>query len=284
MIDVRELSFTYSSAKEPTLHELEFHVDDGEVLGFLGPNGAGKSTTQKILIGLLREYTGQASVMGASLAGRGSDYYEQIGVSFERPNHFLKLTAIENLSFFRSLYRGETEDPRDLLETVGLGKDADRYVGQFSKGMLVRLNFARALLNKPKLLFLDEPTTGLDPVNTRIIMEEIRRLREHGTTIFLTTHNMSLADGVCDRVAFLVDGRIRLIDSPRELKLRHGSRDVRVEYGSSPTTEFRDLPLLGLADNQEFLRLIRRDDLQTIHTQETTLDDIFIQVTGRSLS
>ncbi len=266
------------------MQDLDFHVDDGEVLGFLGPNGAGKSTTQKILIGLLREYSGSVSVMGGSLAGRGSDYYEQIGVSFERPNHFLKLTAFENLSFFRSLYRGDTEDPLDLLDAVGLRDDADRYVGEFSKGMQVRLNFARALLNKPKLLFLDEPTTGLDPVNTRIMMEEIRRLREQGTTIFLTTHNMSLADGVCDRVAFLVDGRIRLIDSPRELKLRYGSRHVRVEYGSSPTTEFRDLPLEGLADNQKFLGLIRRDDLQTIHTQETTLDDIFIQVTGRSLS
>ena len=284
MIDVRKLTFTYPSAEAPTLHELAFNVDDGEVLGFLGPNGAGKSTTQKILIGLLREYRGEASVMGRSLAALGSDYYEHIGVSFERPNHFLKLTALENLSYFRSLYRGETEDPRDLLEMVGLQEDADRYVGQYSKGMQVRLNFARALLSKPKLLFLDEPTTGLDPVNTRIIMEKIKQLRDQGATIFLTTHNMSLADGVCDRVAFLVDGRIRLIDSPRELKLRYGSRRVRLEYGANPGTESREFPLPGLADNKEFLDLLRRDDVETLHTQETTLDDIFIQVTGRRLS
>ena len=284
MIDVRNLSFTYPSAQEPTLQELEFQVDVGEVLGFLGPNGAGKSTTQKILIGLLREYSGEASVMGRSLAEHGSDFYEQVGVSFERPNHFLKLTALENLRYFRSLYRGETEDPRALLATVGLQDDTDRYVGHFSKGMQVRLNFARALLNKPKLLFLDEPTTGLDPVNTRIIIEKIRSLREDGTTVFLTTHNMNLADDVCDRVAFLVDGRIRLIDAPRELKLRYGSRRLRVEYGSNPATENREFPLQGLGDNEEFLRLIRRDDLQTIHTQETTLDEIFIQVTGRRLS
>ena len=283
MINVRKLSFTYPSATTPTLHELAFTVDDGEVLGFLGPNGAGKSTTQKILIGLLREYRGEASVMNRSLAALGSDYYEHIGVSFERPNHFLKLTALENLRYFRSLYRGETEDPRDLLAMVGLHEDADRYVGQYSKGMQVRLSFARALLNKPKLLFLDEPTTGLDPVNTRIIMDQIRRLREQGTTIFLTTHNMSLADGICDRVAFLVDGRIRLIDSPRELKLRYGSRRVRVEYGTNAATASRELPLQGLAESEEFLQLLRRADLQTIHTQETTLDEIFIQVTGRSL-
>ena len=284
MIDVRKLSFTYPSAAAPTLHELAFNVADGEVLGFLGPNGAGKSTTQKILIGLLREYCGEASVMGRSLAALGSEYYEHIGVSFERPNHFLKLTALENLSYFRSLYRGETEDPRDLLEMVGLRQDADRYVGHYSKGMQVRLNFARALLNRPKLLFLDEPTTGLDPVNTRIIMEKIKQLRDQGATIFLTTHNMSLADGVCDRVAFLVDGRIRLIDSPRELKLRYGSRRVRLEYGAHSATESREFPLPGLADNREFLDLLRRDDVETLHTQETTLDDIFIKVTGRRLS
>ena len=283
MIDVRNLSFTYPSAAAPTLHDLAFHVADGEVLGFLGPNGAGKSTTQKILIGLLREYRGEASVMGRSLASLGSDYYENVGVSFERPNHFLKLTGLENLDYFRSLYHGETDDPRGLLEMVGLLEDADRYVGQYSKGMQVRLSFARALINKPKLLFLDEPTTGLDPVNTRIIMDQIRRLRGQGTTVFLTTHNMSLADGICDRVAFLVDGRIRLIDSSRELKLRYGSRRVRVEYGTNAAAESRELPLEGLADNEEFLRLIRRVDLQTIHTQETTLDDIFIQVTGRAL-
>ncbi len=284
MIDVCKLSFTYQSARTPTLHDLDFHLDGGEVLGFLGPNGAGKSTTQKILIGLLRGHTGEVSIMGRPLAEWGSDYYEQVGVSFERPNHFLKLTAFENLSYFRSLYRGETEDPRELLEMMGLTDDADRYVAQFSKGMQVRLNIARALLNKPKLLFLDEPTTGLDPVNARVVKERIRRLRDQGTTIFLTTHNMSVADEVCDRVAFLVDGRIRLIDSPRELKLRYGSRHVRIEYGSNRTTESRDFPLRGLADDQEFQRLIRRDDLQTIHTQETTLENIFIQVTGRSLS
>ena len=284
MIDVHGLSFTYPSAAAPALHELDFHIDSGEVLGFLGPNGAGKSTTQKILIGLLRGYTGEVSIMSRPLAAYGSDYYEQVGVSFERPNHFLKLTALENLSYFRSLYRGETEDPRKLLETVGLQDDANRHVAQFSKGMQVRLNIARALLNKPKLLFLDEPTTGLDPVNTRVVTDEIRRLRAGGTTIFLTTHNMSVADDVCDRVAFLVDGRIRLIDSPRELKLRYGSRRVRVEYGSSPSVESRDFPLQGLAENREFLQLIGRDDLQTIHTLETTLENIFIQVTGRRLS
>lgn len=284
VIDVRKLHFTYPSTAAPALHGLDFQVANGEVLGFLGPNGAGKSTTQKILIGLLRGYRGEVLIMGRPLASYGSDYYEHVGVSFERPNHFLKLTALENLKYFRALYHGETEEPRAVLEMVGLQDDAGRRVSQFSKGMQARLNFARALLNRPKLLFLDEPTTGLDPVNARIVMNKIRELRDRGTTIFLTTHNMNVADEVCDRVAFLVDGRIRLIDSPRELKLRYGARCVRVEYGSNSTSQSQEFPLPGLGDNQEFLQLLRRDDLKTIHTQETTLENIFVEVTGRSLS
>jgi fluoroquinolone transport system ATP-binding protein len=205
-------------------------------------------------------------------------------VAFERPNHFLKLTALENLRYFRSLYRSETEEPQRLLELVGLREDANRRVGQFSKGMKVRLNFARALLNKPQLLFLDEPTTGLDPVNAQIIKDKIRALQQDGTTVFLTTHNMSVADEVCDRVAFIIDGRLELIDSPRELKMRYGKRLVRVEYGSDGTVESQDFALDALSDNDDFQQLLGREDLQTIHSQETTLENIFIQVTGRNLA
>lgn len=157
-------------------------------------------------------------------------------------------------------------------------------MSQFSKGMKVRLNFARALLNRPQLLFLDEPTTGLDPVNAQIIKDKIGGLQEAGTTVFLTTHNMAVADEVCDRVAFIVDGRLVLIDSPRELKMRYGKRLVRVEYGSNSSVEHQDFALDGLRENDAFQQLLRRDDLQTIHSQETTLENIFIQVTGRQLA
>jgi len=284
MITVRGLSFTYPHARRAAVGGIDFAVDEGEVFGFLGPNGAGKSTTQKILIGLLEGYAGDVSVMGRPLGEWGGDYYEQIGVSFERPNHFMKLTALENLKYFRSLYRGATEEPLELLKMFGLEEDARRYVAQFSKGMQVRLNVARSLINKPRLLFLDEPTAGLDPLNARVVKEKIRELKEQGTTVFLTTHNMAVADEVCDRVAFIVDGGITLIDSPRELKLKHGIRSVRVECGGNGQALSNEFPLSGLADNAAFLDLIRRDDLQTIHTQETTLENIFIEVTGRRLA
>ncbi len=284
MISVNNLNFTYPGNPEPTLLDVCFEVSKGEVLGFLGPSGAGKSTTQKILIGLLREYNGDVTVMNRAVNQVGQDYYENVGVAFERPNHFLKLTALENLRYFRSLYRGETEDPLRLLELVGLQDDAARRVSQFSKGMKVRLNFARALLNRPQLMFLDEPTTGLDPVNAQIIKEKIAGLQEAGTTVFLTTHNMAVADQVCDRVAFIVDGRLVLIDSPRELKMRYGKRLVRVEYGSNASVQHQEFALDGLSENDDFQQLLRRDDLQTIHSQETTLENIFIEVTGRQLA
>lgn len=283
MITVDNLNFTYPGTTSNVLTDLTFSVARGEVFGFLGPSGAGKSTTQKILIKLLHGYLGEITVMDRPLNSWSADYYERVGVSFERPNHFLKLTARENLDYFRQLYRGQTEDPLELLATVGLQDDANRRVAQFSKGMQVRLNVARSLINRPQLLFLDEPTAGLDPVNAKIVQEKIRQLADEGTTVFLTTHNMRVADEVCDRVAFIVGGEIRLIDSPRELKLKHGVREVRVEYGTGNQLSHHTVPLDGLAENSEFLELIRRHDLQTIHTQETTLEKIFIEVTGTAL-
>ncbi len=283
MIDVSNLSFQYPNAPKPALKNLTFHIKKGEIFGFLGPSGAGKSTTQKILIGLLPQYQGNVIVMDKPLPSWGYDYFEKIGVSFELPNHYLKLTARENLNYFRSLYKGETEDPGELLRMVGLSEDADKYVAEYSKGMKGRLNFARSLLHMPALLFLDEPTTGLDPINARQIKDLIAELRTQGTIVFLSTHNMMVAEELCDRVAFLVDGEINLIDSPLVLKMRFGKRNVRIEFGSEEK-ECREFSLSGLGENKDFLDILHRDDVQTIHTQETTLENIFIQVTGRELT
>ncbi len=284
MIDVNGLVFTYPGAKEPAVNDLEFSVGDGEIFGFLGPNGAGKSTTQKVLIGLLRKYGGKVNVLGRESRDWGSELYEQVGVGFELPVHFGRLTARENLSYFASLYEGETEDLEHLLEQVDLLKEADVRVERFSKGMRVRLSFARAILCRPRLLFLDEPTTGLDPLSARRIKDLILEHRERGATVFLTTHDMATADEICDRVAFLIDGRIALIDAPRELKVRYGERRVRVEYRLNGALEERDFPLEGLAENSAFLSALREPSLQTVHTQETSLENIFIRVTGQELA
>jgi fluoroquinolone transport system ATP-binding protein len=284
VIEVAGLVFAYKGANSPAVNDLEFTVEDGEIFGFLGPNGAGKSTTQKVLTGLLQDYSGSVRVLEREVREWGSELYEQIGVGFELPVHYGRLSARENLRYFASLYEGETEDPDHLLEQVELLEHADERVDRFSKGMRVRLSFARSILCRPRLLFLDEPTTGLDPVSARRIKDLILEQSARGVTVFLTTHDMVSADQLCDRVAFLVDGRIALIDAPRELKVRHGEKSVRVEYRRGGTLEAREFPLDGLAQNAEFLAALREPSLETIHTQETSLEQIFIRVTGRELA
>ena len=285
MISVKNLTYTYPGAAKETLHGLNFEIAEGEIFGFLGPSGAGKSTTQNILIGLLKVYGGAVQVMEQEVNRWGQDLYEHIGISFEMPNHYLKLTALENLNHFGSLYGGETYDPMEVLDWVGLQEDANKKVEAFSKGMKGRLNVARSLINKPKLLFLDEPTNGLDPVNARNIKDLILELRSRGTTVFVTTHDMMVADELCDRVAFITAGRISVIDAPSALKKQYGQRLVRVEYrNSSQETHFQEFPLDGLGEDAKFMALLRSGRrLETIHTQETTLDNIFIQVTGQEL-
>ena len=147
----------------------------------------------------------------------------------------------------------------------------------------MRLTFARALLHRPEVIFLDEPTAGLDPINARKLKDIVLGLKSEGRTIFLTTHDMTLADQLCDRVAFIVDGHIVLIDSPRELKIRQGERKVRVEYRKNGGTDTDEFSLDSLGNDERFLRLLRREQLETIHTEEATLEDVFIQATGRRL-
>ncbi|MEM8534311.1 MAG: ABC transporter ATP-binding protein [Chloroflexota bacterium] len=286
MIKVNTLTYTYPNAKQETLHGLNFEIAEGEIFGFLGPSGAGKSTTQNILIGLLKEYGGTIQVMNREMSDWGQDYYEHVGVSFELPNHYLKLTALENLKYFQSLYSNATLNPLEVLEWVGLRDDAEKKVADFSKGMKMRLNVARSLIHKPKVLFLDEPTSGLDPVNARNIKDLVLGLRRQGTTVFVTTHDMMVADELCDRVAFITAGNIAVIDKPTTLKKQFGKRNVQVEYlnGASDILH-QEFPLDGLGNNGAFIDLLRSvSRVETIHTQETTLEKIFIEVTGQELA
>jgi fluoroquinolone transport system ATP-binding protein len=196
----------------------------------------------------------------------------------------LRLTARENLRLFAGLHGGATEDPETLLERVGLTQNGDTLVAEFSKGMRGRLTFARALLHRPELLFLDEPTAGLDPVTARRVRQMIREARDHGATVFLTTHDMVTANELCDRVAFLVDGQIAALDSPRSLRLAYGRKIVRLEAASDGARTEHEFPVEGLADNAGFLSLLRSGKVETLHTLETTLEDVFVQVTGRTLT
>lgn len=283
MIDVCSLQFTYPGQKKPTIQSMDFIIQKGEIFGFLGPSGAGKSTTQKILIGVLKGYQGSAKVMGVEIKDTGPDYYEQIGVAFEFPNFYSKFTVLENLKLFKSLYAGKTENPEWLLTQVGLTEAANLKVSQLSKGMKMRLNFCRALLNDPDILFLDEPTSGLDPVNAKQMKDLILSKKEAGKTVLITTHNMQAAEELCDRVAFIVDGQIKLIDSPKALKLRNGQKRIIVEYRREGELASSVFPLEGLGEDETFLSFIRNHQIETIHSQEASLEQIFIEVTGRKL-
>ena len=283
VIKVNNLEFTYPKSNKKAVNGVSFGITKGEIFGFLGPNGAGKTTTQKVIIGLLKQYSGNVELLGKNLKNWKTDIYNRIGVGFELPNHYQKLTAFENLELFASFYSVKTMPPMELLEMVELEKDANERVATFSKGMKSKLNFARSLINNPEILFLDEPTTGLDPVSRRLIKDIILQKRKEGKAIFLTTHNMSDADELCDRVGFIVDGKLLLIESPRELKIRHGVKKVKIEYLKDGELEREEFDLKNLADNNNFLGILRDGDVQTIHTAEATLDEIFIKATGRQL-
>ncbi len=283
MFNVENLRFTYPKNHEETLKGLSFSIAKGEIFGFLGPSGAGKSTTQKILIKLLEDYEGLITYNGNNIAELDDSFFEDIGVSFEMPIHFSKMTAMENINFFLKLYK-KNHDIEYLMKRLGLWEDRDKMVSEYSKGMKIRLNFVRAMLNSPQMLFLDEPTNGLDPANAMILKDMIKEFRAQGGTVFITSHIMSDIDQLCDRVAFIVDGQIKEMDSPRNLKIKYGKRTMKLEYKENGKTVSQEFPMDGIGQNEAFIELLRTKEIETLHSGETTLEDIFIQVTGVGLN
>lgn len=280
MIKVENLTFSYT--KQPFITDMNFSVSDGEIFGFLGPSGAGKSTLQKVLIGMLTTYQGSAMVNGIECKTRTKDFYENIGVDFEFSTMYDKLTAKQNLQFFSSLYEKKSRSIETLLEMVGLEQDADKRVSDYSKGMKARLNFIKALLHDPLLLCLDEPTSGLDPTNSRMMKDMILAEKAKGKTILLTTHNMQDATELCDRVAFIVGGKICAIDSPHNLIMSKGA--VTVNYTWLDNGEHSSsCSINSLSADKQLAELIANNRLQSIHSSEPTLNDIFMDITGRTL-
>ena len=279
MYQINDLKFKYPKSKEDTIKGISFEVKNGEIFGLLGPSGVGKSTTQKLLIKLLSGYRGEILYKGKDLNSCNNSYFEEIGVGFEMPVHFSKLTAEENLNFFKKLYTSSV-DTDALLKRAGRYDDRKKRIGEYSKGMKVRLNFIRAMLNNPKMLFLDEPTNGLDPKNARIIKEIIKEFKEQGGTVLLTTHLMNDVDELCDRVAFMANGTIAEISTPKDLKLKYGSREVDIEYRDGDGLVRSTYSLDNLGNNPDFINIIKEKEILTMHSKENTLDDIFIKVTG----
>ena len=278
MIEVENLGFTYPHADNPTLQNVNFTIKKGEVFGLLGPSGAGKSTAQRVMMRLLTGHTGTVKMLGKPIEQLGRDLYNKIGVCFELPALYLRLTARENLKLFAALYDRPTMSIEKCLELVDLLEDADKRVESFSKGMKMRLNLCRSLLHEPDILFFDEPTSGQDPARARITRDLIKSLKAQGKTIFLTTHNMAEADEVCDKVGFLHNGTIVKQGAPAVLKQQFGTRSLKVTTGFEKMDNVYDFPMENIGRNQDFLELMHNDNILSLHTQEASLDDVFIKL------
>jgi fluoroquinolone transport system ATP-binding protein len=280
MLLVRDLYFSY--LKNPFIENMNFNVSKGEIFGFLGPSGAGKTTLQKILTGLITSYKGSVKLGGVECKEHNNDFYEKIGVDFEYSTLYEKLTARQNLEFFGSLYKKKIMDIDEMITNIGLHYDINKKVSEYSKGMRSRLNFIKALIHDPEILFLDEPTSGLDPNNSRLMKDMILQQKAKGKTIFLTTHNMTDATELCDRVAFIVNGNIKALDTPHNLIMQKGA--LKVEYTYYDEEEKVGQWLLSNTSNDNLLMtLIKENSLHSIHSNEPTLNDVFTLVTGRTL-
>ena len=277
-IQVRDLVKTYGDVQ--AVNGISFDVYPGEVFGFLGHNGAGKTTTIRMLTGRTHPTGGSGTIGGFDIARERDRIKPLINLVFEDPNLYERFTGQQNLEIFADLYRVPRSRATELLRTVRLEDAARRKVKTYSSGMKQRLLVARALINEPKVLFLDEPTRGLDPTSARELRDLIRTLRQGGTTVFLTTHYMEEADELCDRVAFLSAGKIVALDTPRQLKLRYGQRTAAVSLRDGSEQ------LVGLDDAEGAARLeawMRDGQVVTLHSQEGTLEDVFIALAGRTL-
>ncbi len=222
-IEVTDLTRNFNGRK--ALDGISFEVESGEIFGFLGPNGAGKTTTIRILTGQLRPTSGVARVMGCDVVNEREELKPQMGVVFEYQNIYERMSARDNLRFYARLYHVDKKGVDQVLTQVGLADRVRDKISTYSNGMKQRLLIARALLHKPKVLFLDEPTKGLDPNVARDIRSIVIDLVDQGMTIFLTTHYMEEADQLCNHVAIINQGQILALDTPQQLKIVHATND-----------------------------------------------------------
>jgi len=280
-IKVEGVSFAYGDTL--AVDDIRFEVAAGETLGFLGPNGAGKSTTIKMLTGQITPDSGSIAVLGIPMTGHVIDIQSRIGVCFEEKNLYENMTAKENLVFFARLFGIKGFDVIPVLQRVDLADRADDRVSSFSKGMRQRLMVARSLVNEPDVLFLDEPTDGLDPVSSQAIRAVIQEESARGAAVVLTTHDMLEADKLSDRVAFINEGKLLVLDTPESLKLQHGQRAVRIRSRHGDQVNETVIPLDEAGAGDQIRDAVGSGGLMTIHTEEATLEDIFIKFAGRAL-
>jgi ABC-2 type transport system ATP-binding protein len=302
-IRCRQLRKTYEGKVEAVRGlDLEIHV--GECFGLLGPNGAGKTTTIEILEGLLEPTSGEVEILGTTWHAQSRELREVLGISLQETRLAEKLTVCETLELFASFYR-RPRAPAEVMAEIGLSEKADTWVGKLSGGQRQRLAVATALVANPKILFLDEPTTGLDPQSRRQLWEIIRRFQERGGTILLTTHYMDEAERLSDRIAIIDHGLMIASGTPAELIERLGGHHM-VEFdaaseGLRESAAWGSLPgveavheeggriLLSVREPHETIPALlealksRNSHLLHLTTRQASLEDVFVRLTGRHL-
>ena len=277
-ITMRGVGISFGGAQ--ALRDLTFSVGRGEIFGFLGPSGAGKTTTIKLLTRQLVADEGEIRVFAEPVERLAGDAFRRIGVLSDNSGIYERLTVQQNLELFARLRGVDKAQVQALTEAVGLADARGKTAKKLSRGMRQRVMLARAVLHRPELLFLDEPTASLDPGTPAEIHKLLRQLNAQGTTIFLTTHDMEEADKLCGRVAFLHHGHIEECGAPEQLKLKYAENEI-VALLADGRRLSAEKTVAGL---EKLRRAAGECAILSIHSQEPDLEEIFLQVTGRKLA
>ena len=273
MITVEKITKRFGN--KTALNQIQFNVDKGEIFGFLGPSGAGKTTLINILTGQLKADEGKTQLLGKDTKDLTPEDLARIGLVGDSSGYYEKLSLEKNLIVYAKIYGLPNSRVDEVLEQVGLLESKKTIAEKLSTGMRQRMFLARALLNRPELLFLDEPTSGLDPMTSKKIHRLLEELKAAGTTIFLTTHDMVEATEMCDRISLLNQGDLVEIGTPRDIIQKYNKeKRVKVTFvdHSVQVMAFEDLK------DQDMTQV------ELIHSMEPTLEDIFIQLTGEKLN
>ncbi len=278
VIKVKNLIKTFDNKN--VINNISFEVDEGNIFGFLGPSGAGKTTLIKILLGEYCITEGSVEVFGKKPENYNDEITNSISAVMDNFGLYERLTVYENLEVFSNIYKTNKKEIKPILDNVELYDSKNKIVSKLSKGMKQRLLIARALLNHPKLLFLDEPTSGLDPATSLKIHNLLVELKNNGTTIFLTTHNMEEATKMCDTVALLHLGKIVEYGTPKDICMRYNeNNDIKIINKQNTEIILKN----NKVDARKIAKMFEEEDILSIHSSEPTLENVFIKLTGKEL-